>query len=60
MTSGGLTKAQAMKLQRFTGRLRCELSDDYDGRREPPTCYPPCEACLLKWLNRKGTKSGTR
>lgn len=51
MTSGGYTKEEAMLLQgEFTGRLKCDDADRYDGK-EAPACLPLCEACLLKWLD---------
>jgi hypothetical protein len=49
MSSGGLSMEEARDLQTFTGRLRCDAPEAYDGK-EPPTCMPLCEACLLKWL----------
>jgi len=49
MSSGGYTKQAAMKFQTFTGRLKREAADQYDGKTAP-TCLPLCEVCLLKWL----------
>jgi hypothetical protein len=50
MTDGGYTKEEAMALQgEFTGRLKCDDADRYDGKGAP-TCLPLCEACMLKWL----------
>lgn len=49
MTSGGLTMRQAQSLQKFTGRLTCGNTSQYDGS-QPPGCMPVCEACLVKWL----------
>jgi hypothetical protein len=49
MTDGDYTKDEAMAFQTFSGRLKCEEADQYDGK-EAPTCLPLCEACMLKWL----------
>lgn len=49
MTSGGLTKEQAARLQRYTGRIRCDGTEIYLGRGAP-ACDPMCESCLLKWI----------
>jgi len=49
MSSGDLTLEEARALQEFTGRLKCDEADQYDGK-DAPTCLPLCEACMLKWL----------
>lgn len=49
MTNGGLMMREARGLQKFTGRLRCEAAPMYDGK-DPPSCLPVCETCLLKWI----------
>lgn len=51
MTSGDEDMETVRTWQKFTGHLKCEGADTYDGA-EPPTCLPLCEACLLKWLEK--------
>lgn len=57
MTSGDWTLEEAMRAHYPPYRLakkptpeqlRCAGADAYDGI-EPPTCDPPCEACIMKW-----------
>lgn len=49
MSDGGYTRHTAMRLQAFTGRIKCEAADQYGGR-DAPRCLPVCECCLLKWM----------
>lgn len=49
MSDGDLSMQEAVALQRFTGRKECGHSAEYEGT-EPPSCFPPCEACFEKWL----------
>lgn len=51
MTSGGITRKEAMRKQRFTHRMDCGLGDKYDPK-DAPRCDPMCSKCLTKWLNR--------
>lgn len=50
MTSGGYTKEEAIKFQTF-GPIRkaCSYASKYKGK-QPPKCFPVCEACVNKWL----------